>query len=343
MERAGQFGRGRTFRMRPLQILWSGASMMAASGKWIWMDGKLVDFAHAQVHVLSHTLHYGVGVFEGIKAYSTSRGPAVFRLKEHVERLLGSAKFYHMPLPYTAPEIEQAILETQAANETLPSYIRPLVYRGEPALGVKNLKGKVSLAIAAIPAKSYLGEGAELGIRAKISPFRKPPSEALPSFAKASGNYLNGYLAGADATKDGYEEAILLDSRGFVAEGTGENIFMVRHGTLYTPGLESDILLGITRDSVIRIATDLGIPVVQKQLSVNELLSSDEAFFSGTYAEIAPIKEIGHYPIGTKTPGPITHDIMEVFFRALKGEAPAYDDWLTPVPARGQLTPLGRP
>jgi len=329
--------------MRPLQILWSGASMMAASGKWIWMDGKLVDFAHAQVHVLSHTLHYGVGVFEGIKAYSTSRGPAVFRLKEHVERLLGSAKFYHMPLPYTAPEIEQAILETQAANETLPSYIRPLVYRGEPALGVKNLKGKVSLAIAAIPAKSYLGEGAELGIRAKISPFRKPPSEALPSFAKASGNYLNGYLAGADATKDGYEEAILLDSRGFVAEGTGENIFMVRHGTLYTPGLESDILLGITRDSVIRIATDLGIPVVQKQLSVNELLSSDEAFFSGTYAEIAPIKEIGHYPIGTKTPGPITHDIMEVFFRALKGEAPAYDDWLTPVPARGQLTPLGRP
>ena len=183
-----------------------------------------------------------------------------------------------------------------------------------------------------IPAKKYLGEASEAGVRAKISPFRKPPSESIPSFAKASGNYLNSYLAGADAAKDGYDEAILLDRRGYVAEGTGENIFMVRNGTVYTPGLESDILLGITRDSVIRIASDLGLPVVQKQLSVNELLSSDEAFFTGTFAEIAPIKEVGHYPIGTKTPGPITRDIMQVFSRALKGEAPQYDGWLTLVP-----------
>jgi len=305
---------------------------MAANGKKIWMDGRLVDFADAHVHVLNHTLHYGVGVFEGIRAYPTARGGAVFRLREHVERLITSAKFYHMPIPYSREEIEQAILETQAANALLPSYIRPLVYRGEPALGVKNLKGKVSLAIAAIPAKKYLGDGSEAGIRAKISPFRKPSSEALPSFAKATGNYANSYLAGADATLEGYEEAILLDCRGFVAEGTGENIFVVRRGTVYTPGLESDILLGITRDSVIRIATDLGFPVVQKLVSVNELLSADEAFFSGTYAEIAPIKEVGHYTIGTRAPGPITRKIMGVFFRVIKGEVPEYADWLTAVP-----------
>jgi len=307
------------------------------------MDGRLVDFADAHVHVLNHTLHYGVGVFEGIRAYATTRGPAVFRLKEHVERLITSAKFYHMPIPYSADEIGRAILETQAANEILPSYIRPLVYRGEPALGVKNLKGKVSLAIAAIPAKKYLGDSSESGIRAKISPFRKPPSEAIPSFAKASGNYINSYLAGADATKDGYEEAIMLDSRGYVAEGTGENVFLVRKGTVYTPGLESDILLGITRDSVIRIAGDLGYPVIQKQLSVNELLSADEAFFTGTYAEIAPIKEVGHYTIGTQVPGPVTRDIMGVFFRAIKGEAPEYSDWLALVPPLARVAPtLGR-
>jgi len=316
--------------------------MMAANGKKIWMDGRLVDFADAHVHVLNHTLHYGVGVFEGIRAYATSRGAAVFRLKEHVERLITSAKFYHMTIPYSAAEIERAVLETQAANEILPSYIRPLVYRGEPALGVKNLKGKVSLAIAAIPAKKYLGDGSESGVRAKISPFRKPPSDAIPSFAKAAGNYINSYLAGADATKDGYEEAILLDSRGYVAEGTGENIFLVRKGTVYTPGLESDILLGITRDSVLRIAADLGYPVVQKQLSVNELLSADEAFFTGTYAEIAPIQEVGHYKIGDRAPGPITRDIMGVFFRAIKGEAPEYADWLAMVPPLSRVAPTAR-
>jgi len=311
--------------------------MMAANGKKIWMDGRLVDFADAHVHVLNHTLHYGVGVFEGIRAYPVGAGGAVFRLREHVERLITSARFYHMPIPYSREEIEHAILETQAANGILPSYIRPLVYRGEPALGVKNLKGKVSLAIAAIPAKKYLGDASEAGIRAKISPFRKPSSEGLPSFAKATGNYANSYLAGADATLEGYEEAILLDCRGFVAEGTGENIFVVRGGTVYTPGLESDILLGITRDSVIRIASDLGLPVVQKLVSVNELLSADEAFFSGTYAEIAPIKEVGHYTIGTKAPGPITRKIMDVFYRALRGEIPEYAGWLTPVPAPVRL------
>ncbi len=311
--------------------------MMAANGKKIWMDGRLVDFADAHVHVLNHTLHYGVGVFEGIRAYDSTRGPAVFRLKEHVARLLASAKFYHLPIPFSAEEIERAILETQAANGILPSYIRPLVYRGEPALGVKNLKGKVSLAIAAIPAKKYLGEGSEGGVRAKISPFRKPHSDALPSFAKASGNYLSSYLAGADATQDGYDEAILLDSNGYVAEGTGENVFVVRDGTVYTPGLESDILLGITRDTVIRIATDLGHPVVQKLISVNELLSADEAFFSGTYAEIAPIKQVGHIAIGARSPGPVTREVVGMFQRAIHGEEPKYLDWLAPVP------PLARP
>jgi branched-chain amino acid aminotransferase len=312
--------------------------MMAADGRKIWMDGRLIDFAQAQVHVLNHTLHYGVGVFEGIRAYETVRGPAVFRLKEHVARLIASAKVYHMPIPYNARAIEQAILETQAANDVLPSYIRPLVYRGEPALGVKNLTGKVSLAIAAIPAKKYLGDGSESGIRAKISPFRKPHSDAIPSFAKAAGNYINSYLAGADATKDGYEEAILLDSNGYVAEGTGENIFLVRDGTLYTPGLESDILLGITRDSVIRIAKNLGYPVIEKLLSVNELLTANEAFFTGTYAEIAPIKEVGHYTIGERSPGPVTAAVLAEFTKAIHGEDPKYATWLAPVPALAHPT-----
>ncbi len=312
--------------------------MMAAEGRKIWMDGRLVNFADAQVHILNHSLHYGVGVFEGIRAYETVRGPAVFRLKEHVARLIASAKVYHMAIPYSAKEIEQAIIDTQAANDVLPSYIRPLVYRGEPALGVKNLTGKVSLAIAAIPAKKYLGEGSENGIRAKISPFRKPHSDAIPSFAKASGNYTNSYLAGADATKDGYEEAILLDAHGYVAEGTGENIFLVRNGTLYTPGLESDILLGITRDSVIRIAAHLGYSVVEKLLSVNELLTADEAFFTGTYAEIAPIKEVGHYTIGGHAPGPVTTAVMAEFNRALHEEDPKYAAWLAPVPVLARPT-----
>jgi len=312
--------------------------MMAAEGRKIWMDGRLVDFADARVHVLNHTLHYGVGVFEGIRAYETVRGPAIFRLREHVARLIASAKVYHMEIPYSAAQIEQAILETQAANHVLPAYIRPLVYRGEPALGVKNLQGKVSLAIAAIPAKKYLGEGSDEGIRAKISPFRKPHSDANPSFAKAVGNYINSYLAGADATKDGYEEAILLDSNGYIAEGTGENIFLVRDEVLYTPGLESDILLGITRDSVLHIAENLGYRTVQKLLSVNELLTADEAFFTGTYAEIAPIKEVGHYPVGTRAPGPVTAAVMAEFRRAYRGEDPKYSAWLSPVPTLARPT-----
>ncbi len=313
--------------------------MLSTEGKKIWMDGRMVDFADARVHVLGHTLHYGVGVFEGIRGYSTVDGPAIFRLTEHVARLVTSAKIYHMPIPYNAEQISRAIVETQAANDILPSYIRPLVYRGEPGLGVKNSTGKVSLAIAVIPAKKYLGEGSEEGVKAKISPFRKPHSDAIPSYAKASGNYTNSYLAGVDAQKDGYEEAILLDADGFVAEGTGENIFLVRNGTVYTPGLESDILLGITRDSVQRIARDLGYPVVEKRLSVNELLTADEAFFSGTYAELAPIQFVGHYQVGTSAPGPITREIMALFRRILRGEEPKYADWLTPVPRLAARAP----
>ncbi len=306
--------------------------MMAPDSKKIWMDGRLVDFADARVHVLNHSLHYGVGVFEGIRAYPTRSGAAIFRLREHVARLVASARIYLMPIPWTPEQIAHAIVDTQAANGIVPSYIRPLVYRGEPALGVKNSTGKVSLAIATIPAKKYLGEGSETGVRAKISPFRKPHSDAIPSFAKASGNYVNSYLAGVDAQKDGYEEAILLDSDGFLAEGTGENIFLVRNGELYTPGLEADILLGITRDSVIRIATDLGYTVHQKRLSVNELLTADEAFFTGTYAELAPIKEVGQYVIGAPGSRPVTSEIMARFTQAVHGEAPAYSEWLTPVP-----------
>jgi len=313
--------------------------MMAAQGKKIWMDGTLVDFADAKIHVLNHTFHYGVGVFEGIRGYPTTTGPAIFRLADHVKRLIASARIYRMPIPYTAEEIARAVLDTQAANDFVPSYIRPILYRGEPGLGVKNRSGKISLAVGVIPAKKYLGEGSDAGVRAKISPLRKPRSDAIPSFAKADGNYLNSYLAGLDAADDGYEEAVMLDANGHVAEGTGENIFLVRDGTVYTPGLESDILLGITRMSVIQIAKDLGYPVVEKLMGVNELLTADEAFFSGTYAEIAPIREISHYVVGDGRPGTVTRDIMEVFYRVVRGEEPKYASWLTPVPTLARAVP----
>jgi branched-chain amino acid aminotransferase len=302
--------------------------MMAADAKRVWMDGKLVDNADAKVHVLSHTLHYGVGVFEGIRCYSTSHGPAIFRIEDHVRRLMASARLYRMPVPYDEAEIIRAIDETQLANGIVPSYIRPILYRGEPALGVKNQKGRVSLAIAAIPAKKYLGEQSEKGVRAKISPFRKPHSDATPSYAKACGNYVNSYLAGIDAAEDGYEEAILLDQNGFVAEGTGENVFLVRGGTVYTPGTESDILMGVTRSSVIQVARDLGFTVIEKLLSVNELLTADEVFFSGTYAEVAPVREIGHYIVGEGKPGPVTRDILDTFNRLVRGEESKYLPWL---------------
>jgi branched-chain amino acid aminotransferase len=316
-----------------------GRTMLATQGKKIWMDGALVDFADAKVHVLNHTLHYGVGVFEGIRCYPTTKGPAIFRLPDHVKRLLDSARLYRMTVPYTADEIGRAILETQAANEFLPSYLRPILYRGEPSLGVKNRGGKVSLAVAAIPAKKYLGEGSETGVRAKISPFRKPHSDAMPSFAKAAGNYLSSYLAGVDAADDGYDEAILLDSNGFVAEGSGENIFLVRGGTVYTPGLQSDILLGVTRTSVLQIAKDLGYPTVEKLIGVSELLTADEVFFSGTYAEIAPVREISHYTVGDGRVGPVTREILETFNRAVHGEESKYAAWLTPVPTLARPVP----
>lgn len=306
--------------------------MMKTLAKKVWMDGKLVDFADAKSHVLGHSLHYGVSVFEGIRAYETAKGTAIFRLKEHVERFLMSARFYFLPVPYSAAEIERAIIETTAANEIVPAYIRPLIYRGEPGLGVKNITGKVSLTIGVIPAAKYLGATSDEGVKTKISPYRKPRSDAIPSFAKAAGNYLNSYLAGVDALKDGYEEAILLDALGHLAEGTGENIFLVRNGILYTPGPESDILMGITRDSVIRIARDLDYEVVEKALSVNELYSADEAFFSGTYAEIAPIRSVGQYTLGNGKVGPVTRAVSEIFYRTVKGEEKRYAEWLTPVP-----------
>jgi branched-chain amino acid aminotransferase len=305
--------------------------MMAADAKKVWMDGKLVDGATASVHVLSHTLHYGVGVFEGIRCYETRDGAAIFRLDDHIRRLIASARVYRMPMAYSHEQIARAIVDTQVANDFTPSYIRPIVYRGEPALGVKNQKGKVSLAIAAIPAKKYLGENSDAGVRAKISPFRKFHSDAIPSYAKSCGNYINSYLAGIDAAEDGYEEAILLDHNGFLAEGTGENMFLVRDGVLYTPGPESDILMGITRASVLELARDQGITCVEKLLTVNELLTADEAFFSGTYAEIAPIREVGHYVIGNGKPGRITRSIQQSFYKVIRGEEPRYAKWLHPV------------
>ncbi len=317
--------------MEPGKVLGGAGPKAKASPKKVWIDGELVDFASAKIHVLSHSLHYGVGAFEGIRAYETSEGGAVFRLRDHLNRLFESARVYYMPIPLSMAEVEQGVIEAQMANGILPSYIRPIVYRGDPVLGVKNTEGKVSVAIGVIPASQYLGPESQRGVRAKISPFRKPRSDGIPSFTKMTGNYVSGYFAGVEAHLDGYDEAILLDGNGFVAEGTGENVFLVRDGTLYTPGLESDILLGITRDTVIQIAKEMGISVVERLISVNELLGADEAFFSGTYAEIAPIREIGHISVGDACPGPITKEIMARYSRIVRGGDPSHRSWLTPL------------
>jgi len=312
-------------------------------GAKVWMDGTLVDYEKAQVHVLSHALHYGVGVFEGIRAYSTPGGGAIFRLQDHLRRLQVSSHVYHLPIPYSLEEMTRAVVETQAVSGVLPSYIRPIIYRGEPGLGVKNTKGKVSLAIGVIAASKYLGAESESGVRAKVSPFRKPRSDVLPSFAKATGNYLNSYIAGVDAQTDGYDEAVLLDTNGYVAEGTGENVFLVRDGALYTPGPPSEILMGVTRDSILRIARDIGLNVVERLISLNELLTADEVFFSGTYAEIAPVREIGRHVIGDGKIGPLTREIMTRFTRIIHGEDANYAEWLTPVPSPGKRTlPVAR-
>jgi branched-chain amino acid aminotransferase len=297
----------------------------------IWMDGKLVPFDEARVHVLTHALHYGIGVFEGIRAYRGEGGrSAVFRLREHVQRLYDSAHVVLMQLPFPAEQLEAACVEVLRANQLAEGSVRPLAFFGAGAMGV-GAQNPVQVIVAAWPWGAYLSEeGLRRGIRAKVSSFTRMHVNVQMVRAKISGQYVNSFLATREAALSGYEEAILLDTEGYVAEGAGENIFIVKHGTLQTPPLSSAVLSGITRDSVLRIARDLGVPVKEEKFTRDAMYLADELFMTGTAAEVTPVREVDDRRIGKGEPGPVTKRIQEVFFRTVRGEEPRYREWLTP-------------
>jgi branched-chain amino acid aminotransferase len=295
----------------------------------IWHNGELVAWEDAQIHVLTHGLHYGTGVFEGERAYETPRGTAIFRHRDHLVRLFRSAELYYMPIPYTLEELRTATHELIAANELRECYIRPIVYRAYGQMGLYPLDCDVAVSIAAWPWGSYLGEeGKQEGVRAKVSSWRRISSESLIPHAKATGQYLNSVLAKVEASKAGYQEAILLDSRGFVCEGSGENIYVVRDGAIITPPQFAGILDGINRSAIMTIASDLGYDVVERDLARAELVLADEVFFSGTAAELVPVREIDDHQIGDGRPGPITREVQRVHDDALHGRDPRYAEWL---------------
>ena len=295
----------------------------------IWMNGEFVPWENAKVHVLTHGLHYGTGVFEGVRCYDTEIGPAVFRHHEHIDRLFKSAELYYIPIPYTLEELRAATHELIAANELRECYIRPIVFRGYGQMGLYPLDAPVEVAIAVWPWGAYLGEESKRdGIRAKLSSWRRIPGDSLIPHAKACGQYLNSVLAKIEASKAGYQEAILLDSRGFVCEGSGENVFAVRAGKIITPPQTADILDGISRKSILQIAADLGYPVVERDLARAELCMAEEVFLSGTAAELVPVREIDDHTIGNGAAGPITLELQRVFDDALHGRDPRYADWL---------------
>ena len=293
----------------------------------IWMNGKLVDWKDAKIHVLTHALHYGSGVFEGIRCYNTDKGPAVFRLVEHMERLEDSARMYMKTIPYTTDDLCQATKDLIKANKLKECYIRPLVYRGYGEMGLNPLKCPVEVSIAAWKWGSYLGEeGLKNGIRAKISSFQRISPNILPSGAKGTGQYLNSILAKLEAIDVGYDEAIMLDNRGFISEGPGENIFIVKNGVIYTPPEHASILLGLTRDSAMKIARDMEYDVEEIDITRGMLYLADEAFFTGTAAEITPIRLVDGREIGK--PGPVTKAIQAKYFDVVHGKDKKYEDWL---------------
>ncbi|ESJ23146.1 MULTISPECIES: branched-chain amino acid transaminase [Cupriavidus] len=303
-------------------------SMADRDGK-IWMDGKLIDWRDAKIHVLTHTLHYGMGVFEGVRAYKTPAGTAIFRLKEHTRRLFNSAKIFQMEIPFDQATLEAAQREVVKANQLESCYIRPLVWIGSEKLGVSARGNTIHVAIAAWPWGAYLGEeGMERGIRVKTSSFTRHHVNVSLVRAKASGYYINSILANQEATSLGYDEALLLDTDGYVSEGSGENVFIVRNGVIYTPDLAS-CLDGITRDATLTIARDLGIEVREKRITRDEMYCADEAFFTGTAAEVTPIRELDDRIIGEGRRGPITKQIQDAFFAAVGGTNEKYQHWLT--------------
>ncbi len=295
--------------------------------KKIWMDGELVDWDDAKIHVLTHTLHYGSGVFEGIRADPTSRGPAVFRLTEHMARLHDSASLLHIEIPYSVDELVEATKATIRACEIDSCYIRPLAYLGYGEMGLNPLPCPVNVSIAVWPWGSYLGdEGLKNGVRMKISTWRRMDPNINPVAAKGTGIYVNSSLAKVEALHGGYDEAILLNTQGSVAEATGENVFVVKRGVLYTPPLSAGALEGLTRDSVMTIARDFGYEVREQNLLRTDLYLADEAFLCGTAAEVVPIREVDDREIGD--PGEITRKIQETYFAAVHGQVEKYADWL---------------
>ncbi len=296
----------------------------------VWFDGEFVEWKDANISVLSHVVHYGTSVFEGIRAYENENGVAVFRLKEHVQRLFDSAKIYKIDIPFTQEEIEEAILETLRVNDLGACYIRPIVFRGYGELGVNPLGCPVNVVIAAWEWGSYLGEeGMANGVDIGVSSWRKPAPDTFPALAKCGANYMNSQLAKLEAIDNGFDEAIMLDYEGHVSEGSGENIFLVEGEKLFTPAMSSSNLKGITRDSIMTIAGDLGYEVVEEVISRERLYSANEVFFTGTAAEVTPIRSIDHRQIGIGKRGPISEKIQTAFFDIVEAKVEDKYGWLS--------------
>ena len=298
----------------------------------IWMDGELVDWRDAKIHVVSHTLHYGCGAFEGVRAYDTVNGTAIFRLQEHTERLFNSAKILRMKIPFTQEEVNEVQRTVVRENNLKSGYIRPLTWIGSQKLGVSPKGNRIHLMVAAWTWGAYLGEdGMKRGIRVKTSSYTRHHVNITMTQAKAVSNYTNSILANMEALDDGYDEALLLDASGFVSEGAGENLFIIKGGVIYTPDLSAGALNGITRNTVFHIAKDLGLEIVQKRITRDEVYIADEAFFTGTAAEVTPVRELDRIEIGIGSRGPITEKIQSAFFDIVNGRNPKYAHWLTAV------------
>lgn len=302
---------------------------MADRDGFIWFNGNLVDWRNAQTHVLTHTLHYGMGVFEGVRAYETSKGAAIFRLQDHTKRLFNSAKITGMHLPYTQEQINQAHIDVVKANKLSSCYFRPMAFYGSNKLGVAPDQNDVQVIVAAWPWGAYLGEeGMQRGIRVQISSFTRHHPNITMIKAKANGNYMNSIMANTEATRNGYDEAIMLDANGFVAEGSGENVFIINDGKLYTPALDA-ALDGITRRTVMAIAADMQLTVTEKRITRDEVYCADEVFFTGTAAEVTPIREVDGRTIGCGARGPLTTEIQKRYFDIVHGKNAKYESWLT--------------
>ncbi len=299
------------------------------SGK-IWFNGKIVDWKDANLHVLSHVVHYGSSVFEGIRCYNTEKGPAIFRLREHVQRLINSGKIYRMDIPYSVDEICKAIIDTVKINDLKQCYIRPVAFRGYGELGVYPMNCPVETVIAVWPWGKYLGEEAiEKGVEVGVSSWRRMAPDTMPNMAKAGSNYMNSQLAKMESITNGYDEGIMLDYQGMVSEGSGENIFVVLDGVIYTPPISSSLLSGLTRDAVITLADEMDLEVRQEPIPREMLYISDEVFLTGTAAEVTPVRSVDKIIVGTGFRGDITRKIQNAFFEVVNGENENYNKWLT--------------